>query len=67
MELSGAAEQSSYHPLNLIISHESVLVLPDYGEINAEISAGFDVEQTEQGQRYWRFGFRGGIGVQIEF
>jgi hypothetical protein len=67
LKLGGKTGQSSYHPLNIILSHESSLILPDYGEINAEISAGFDVEKTEQGQRYWRFGFSGGIGVQIEF
>lgn len=67
LELNGPGEQSSWHPLNVIVSHQSSLVLPDYGEISAEIAAGFDAEQTEQGQRYWRFGVRGGISVQIEF
>jgi hypothetical protein len=67
LEMKGPTEESSYHPLNVIVSHESSAVLPDYGEISAEISAGFDVEQTEAQDRYWRFGLRGGIAVQIEF
>jgi hypothetical protein len=67
IELHGAGEESSYHPLNLIVSHESTALLPEYGEISAEVSAGFDVERTEEGQRYWRFGMRGGISVKIEF
>ena len=67
LELSGPGEESSWHPLNLIVSHRSSLVLPDYGEISGEISAGIDTEQTELKQRYWRLGLRGGISVQIEF
>jgi hypothetical protein len=42
-------------------------LLPDYGQISAEISAGFDVEKTDSGERYWRLGLKGGIGLQIEF
>jgi hypothetical protein len=67
LEMKGPTEESSFHPLNIILSHESSIVLPDYGEISAEISAGFDVEKTEARERYWRFGLRGGIAVQIEF
>ncbi|UCF97224.1 MAG: hypothetical protein JSV89_18935 [Spirochaetaceae bacterium] len=67
LELNGDEGQTSYHPFNVILSHESSLILPDYGEIKAEISGGFDIEKTEAGERYWRFGFLGGISVQIEF
>ncbi len=67
LEMKGPTEESSFHPFNVILSHESSVVLPDYGEISSEISAGFDVEQTEARDRYWRFGFRGGIEVRIEF
>jgi hypothetical protein len=66
-ELSGPGEASSFHPFNLIVSHKSSVLLPDHGEINAEISAGFDIEKTEAGERYWRMGLSGGIGVKIEF
>ena len=67
LEMKGPTEESSFHPLNVIVSHESSIVLPDHGTISAEISAGFDVEKTEAHERYWRFGLRGGIAVQIEF
>jgi len=67
LKMKGPTEGSSFHPLNVMMSHESAVVLPDYGEISSEISVGFDVEQTEARERYWRFGFRGGIAVQIEF
>ena len=67
LELNGPGESSSYHPFNLILSHESSAVLPDYGEIGAEISAGIDVEKTTGGERYWRLGLSGGIRLQIEF
>ena len=67
MELEGAVEQASYHPFNLVVSHESALLLPDFGEISAEIAAGVDVERTETGTHYWRLGLRGGLSVQIEF
>jgi hypothetical protein len=67
LKLNGPGAESSYHPFNLIVSHESTALLPDYGQISAEISAGFDVEKTDSGERYWRLGLRGGIGLQIEF
>ena len=67
LELNGPGEDSSYHPFNLILSHKSTALLPDYGEISAEMSAGIDVEKTSGGVRYWRLGFSGGISVQIEF
>jgi len=67
LELNGPGEDSSYHPFNLVLSHKSTALLPDYGEISAEISAGIDVEKTSAGVRYWRLGLSGGIGVQIKF
>jgi hypothetical protein len=67
LELNGPKEDSSYHPFNLILNHESTAILPDYGQISAEISAGIDVENTSGGQRYLRLGLSGGINVQIEF
>ena len=67
VELAGAEDQSSYHPFNLVVSHVSTLMLPEFGEIGAEIAAGVDVERTEAGARYWRLGLRGGLSVQIEF
>ena len=67
LEFTGPGEESSFHPLNLIVGHESTAVLPDYGEISAEVSAGIDLEKTDGGDRYWRLGLSGGISVQIEF
>ncbi len=65
--LSGPQEELSYHPLNIIASHESSVILPDHGQITGELSLGFDVEKTEAGERYWRAGLRGGIEMTIEF
>ena len=65
--LNGAGESTSYHPFDLIVGHKSTALLPDFGEISAELSAGFDVERTEAGDRYWRIGLRGGITAQLQF
>jgi hypothetical protein len=72
LELSGPGEGTSYHPFNLLISHESTAVLPEYGKISAELALGFDFEKAENTdtrtiERYWRIGLRGGISMQIEF
>jgi hypothetical protein len=67
LKLNGPGEDTSYHPFNLIVSHRSTARLPEYGELSAEISAGFDGEKTDAGERYWRVGLSGGISVQIEF
>jgi len=68
VELRGPGEQISYHPLNLLVSHESTAVLPEYGEISAEISVGLDMEKTSAADSGdWRSGLRGGISVEIQF
>jgi hypothetical protein len=67
LQLNGPGEQSSYYPLDIMLSHKSTAMLPEYGEISAEISTGLDIERTSAGVMYTRFGLRGGINVQIEF
>jgi hypothetical protein len=57
----------SYHPLNLIIRHESSLVFPDSGYLKAAFSLGLDRERLAGGGSLWRLGFRGGIEAQIMF
>ena len=68
VELKGPGEQISYYPLNLLVSHESTAVLPEFGEISAEISVGLDMEKTSASDSGdWHSGLRGGIGVEIQF
>ena len=68
VEIKGPGEQISYYPLNLLVSHESTAVLPEFGEISAEISVGCDMEKISAADRGdWHSGLRGGISVEIEF
>jgi hypothetical protein len=66
LELSGARDALSFHPFDLVVSHESSLILPEHGKITAEVAAGLDIEETEDGL-YWVGGLRGGLEARIEF
>jgi len=57
----------SYHPLNLIVRHESSLIFPDQGHLKAAFSLGLDRERQAGSNSLWRLGFRGGIEAQIAF
>jgi hypothetical protein len=63
----GPGGEGSFHPVNVILTHESSVVLPEHGSLKASLGVGFDLEQTEAGELYKRFGLRGGLEVRIEF
>ncbi len=67
LEMSGEKDRLSTHPLNLMLRHETSIILPEHGFIKAEISLGLDQESLLSGENFWRLGFRGGIIAKIEF
>jgi len=62
-----AAEGTTIHPLNLILSHETSLVLPEHGYLKARLSLGADQEQVPGEGAYWRLGLRAALEAQIQF
>jgi hypothetical protein len=62
-----AAEGSTIHPLNLILSHETSLVLPEHGYLKARLSLGMDQERVPGEGAYWRLGLRAALEAQIQF
>jgi len=59
--------EDSYHPIDVVLTHESALVLPEHGSLKASLGLGFDLERTAEAELYWRFGLRGGLELRIEF
>ncbi|GAH20914.1 unnamed protein product [marine sediment metagenome] len=65
--ITGQKEKGSFHPLNLILRHETSIVFPDHGLIKGEIAVGFDHEKVLNGEKYWSLGILGAIEVRIDF
>jgi hypothetical protein len=66
-DTGSATELSSIHPLNLTVSHETSLNLPERGILTARAGLGLDLESTADGTRYWRFGLEAALEARIEF
>jgi hypothetical protein len=64
----GTVEEGvTIHPVNLILSHETSLVLPDHGYLKARLSLGMDQELAPGEGFYWRLGLRAAIEAQLQF
>jgi hypothetical protein len=61
------AEGATIHPVNLILSHETSLVLPEHGYLKARVSLGLDQEQVPGEGSYWRLGLRAALEAQLQF
>jgi hypothetical protein len=69
-KLAGPAagvEATSYHPLNLTVSHQTAVNLPERGLVSARVGLGLDLERTSDGSSYWRFAIEGAIEARLEF
>ncbi len=66
LEISGEESSYSYHPMNIVLKHETFAIFPEQGLIKAEIALGLDRETSYDGN-YWRLGIRAGIEGKIEF
>jgi hypothetical protein len=60
-------EGSSPHPFNLVLAHQTSLVLPDFGSIKAGLSLGLDAEDVAGEGLYWRIGLKAALEAQIQF
>jgi hypothetical protein len=61
------SEESSLHPFNLVLTHSSSLVLPEFGSIKGGISLGLDAEDVAGEGIYWRLGLKATLEAQIQF
>ena len=62
-----AQEADSYHPLNLVVDHQTSLTLPGAGLVSARAGVGLDFERTSAGELYWRLGLQAALEVRLEF
>jgi hypothetical protein len=60
-------EGSSLHPFNLVLAHQTSLVLPDFGSIKGGLSMGLDAEDVAGEGLYWRIGLKISLEAQIQF
>ena len=62
-----AEESGSIHPFNLVLAHQSSLVLPENGHLKGVVSLGLDAEKVAGEGIYWRLGLKLGLEAQIQF
>jgi len=62
-----AEESGTLHPFNLVLAHQSSLVLPENGHLKGMVSLGLDAEKVTGEGIYWRLGLKLGLEAQIQF
>ena len=52
IKMCGEKDRLSTHPLNIILRHETSIILPEHGFIKGEISFGLDQESLLSGENF---------------